>query len=243
MILCLDAGNTRLKWGIRAASGWCAQGACAYDDWEGMAAQLPGGCRRLLACNVAGDAVAARIETLASRLGLPCERFRSRAAGGGVTNGYDRPEQLGADRWAALIGAHALHAGPALVVMAGTATTVDVLTADGHFAGGLILPGLDLMRQALARNTAGLPVAQGSFSALPTNTDDAIVSGILHATLGAIERLARRAAEAPQHANFLCVLSGGAAERLQPHLGLPLRRVDNLVLEGLAQAAGQPDGD
>lgn len=232
MILCLDAGNTRLKYGLFDGSGWRGQGALAHDAFDNLRAQLPARPTRIVACNVAGDAVRRRIEALSARLGLPLDWLTSSAAACGVRNGYDRPQQLGADRWAALIGARALHAGACVVVMAGTATTIDVLDDTGQFRGGLILPGLALMRTALARNTADLPHAAGHYRAQPTNTDDAIVSGALHATLGAIARMRADAA--------LCLLSGGAAGELAPHLGLPCRLVDNLVLEGLARysAAG-----
>jgi len=229
-LLCIDAGNTRLKWGLRTQDGWLAQGALTHDAIASLGAALPAAPTRILACNVAGPAVAAHIETLAAALAVPLDWFRSSPAAAGVTNGYATPAQLGADRWAALIGARALHAGPALVVMAGTATTIDVLSAEGRFCGGLILPGLDLMRTVLARNTAGLPEATGHFAPLPTNTDDAIVSGALQATLGAIERMACR----PASADFSVILSGGAADALAPHLSLPIRRVEHLVLEGLA---------
>jgi type III pantothenate kinase len=234
MILCLDAGNTRLKWGVWDGATWRAVGACVHADCVGLVTALPTGIERIFACNVAGTAVAERIEALAATLGVPLEWFRSSAACCGVTNGYDSPTQLGADRWAALVGARGLHAGNALVVMAGTATTIDVLDATGRFHGGLILPGFDLMRQALARNTAGLPEASGSYREIPTTTDDAIVSGALHATLGAIERMRCRVAKT----DFRVLLSGGAADLLAPYLDQPVRRVDNLVLEGLARAAG-----
>ena len=117
-----------------------------------------------------------------------------------------------------------------VVVMAGTATTVDALDGEGRFRGGLLLPGLALMRAALARNTAGLPHAAGHYQSIPTNTDDAIVSGAIHATLGAIERMRATLGE-----DALCLLSGGAAGELVPHLELPQRQIDNLVLEGLAR--------
>ena len=237
MILCLDAGNTRLKWGLREGRAWRRQGVLALDDRDGIAALLPAVSQQILACNVAGAAVTQRIEDIAAAYGVPLEWFRSTAACRGVTNGYDNPAQLGADRWAALVGARGLHAGSALVVMAGTATTIDVLAADGTFRGGLILPGLELMQKALARNTAGLPEAQGTYRELPTNTDDAIVGGALHATLGAIERMGRMGCRL-EDADFCVLLSGGAAGLLAPHLDLPLRRVDQLVLEGLARAAG-----
>jgi type III pantothenate kinase len=118
--------------------------------------------------------------------------------------------------------------------MSGTATTVDVLDREGRFHGGLILPGLALMREALATRTADLPAMSGEYRELPRNTFDAIASGCLQATAGAIERLFRPFAGEP---DALCLLSGGAAPTLVPHLALPLRTVDNLVLEGLARIA------
>ena len=239
MILCLDAGNTRLKWGVRDRQEWYGKGACAHEECGELAETLPPNIGRIFACNVAGGEVAQHIEALAARLGVRLDWFRSEVACCGVTNGYDNPAQLGPDRWAALVGARALHAGPALVVTAGTATTIDVLTAAGRFPGGLILPGLELMRQSLARSTAILPEARGRYRDIPTNTDDAITSGILHATLGALERMACRLASA----DFLCLLSGGGADLLQPHLDLPHVRVEHLVLEGLARAAGRADCD
>lgn len=261
MILCLDAGNTRLKWGLYSGgphegNRWLAQGACEHTAIDRLATALPMRPARVIACNVAGETVAAGIARLAHALAVPLDWFKSSASAGGVSNGYDNPAQLGADRWAALIGARALHTGSALVVMAGTATTIDTLDAAGVFRGGLILPGLDLMRRSLARNTADLPEARGSYRDIPANTDDAIVSGALHATLGAIERMAARIcrpasadfcarrpasinslSRRPASTDFICLLSGGAADALAPHLGLPTLRVDNLVLEGLARAA------
>jgi len=235
-LLCLDAGNTRLKWGLRTPDAWVAQGALAHDAIASLGAALPASPARILACNVAGPAVATHIEALAAALSVPLDWFHSSPADAGVTSGYAIPAQLGADRWAALIGARQHHSGPALVVMAGTATTIDVLSAEGRFCGGLILPGLDLMRAALARNTAGLPEAIGQFAPLPTNTDDAIISGALQATLGAIERMAAHLCR-PATADFSIVLSGGAADALAAHLALPVRRVEHLVLEGLAASA------
>ena len=150
----------------------------------------------------------------------------------GVTNGYGRPDRLGADRWAALIGAWSILRGPCLVVTAGTATTVDILRGDGRFVGGAIIPGLELMKRSLARNTAGLPLARGRFSAEPRNTADAIETGCLLAQAGAIER-----AFATVEQGAACVLAGGAARRIVVHLGIPVRLVDNLVLEGLVRIA------
>lgn len=230
MFLCLDAGNTRLKCGLFDGRGWRMQGALNYQAFDDLITELPEKPSRIVACNVAGDTIRQRIEALATRLDLRLDWLVSSAAACGVTNGYDKPGQLGADRWAALIGARALHAGPCVVVMAGTATTIDVLDGNGMFRGGLILPGLTLMRAALARNTADLPAAAGHYRRQPTNTDDAIVSGAIEATLGAIERM-----HSTLNTDAPCLISGGAAAELAPHLKLTYRLIDNLVLEGLAR--------
>jgi type III pantothenate kinase len=154
----------------------------------------------------------------------------------GVRSSYAAPAQLGCDRWAALIGVRHLYGCAALVVNAGTALTVDALTADGVFAGGVIAPGVELMRKALAGNTAGLKMRPGEFSYFPDATGDAIMSGAINACCGAIERMARFLEDAGETAP-LCVLSGGGAATLAPYLNLEVKLVDNLVLEGLLAIA------
>lgn len=235
-LLCLDCGNTRLKWGLRRAGAWLAQGALPLAEAESVDEVLPERPEQAIACNVAGPAAAQALVLAADRLHAPLAWVHAHARQCGVSNGYEQPSQLGADRWAALIGARALHQGPCLVVGAGTATTVDLLDRDGVFRGGLILPGLALMRSALAGNTAGLPDAAGVLRDLPRNTADAIASGCLNATLGAIERFFRQLPDS----DALCLLTGGAAAELAPHLALPHRLVDGLVLEGLARIAAEP---
>ncbi|HMV52372.1 MAG TPA: type III pantothenate kinase [Rhodocyclaceae bacterium] len=238
MILCIDAGNTRIKWGVAtsATGPWLAQGAVLTAAPQDLPNQLPGcaAAGSALVCSVAGDQIDHALAKLLESRGIAISWLRAGSAAFGVRNDYRNPAQLGADRWAALIGARGLHRGPVLVVMAGTATTIDVLDASGCFRGGFILPGFDLMRSALARNTAQLPLAEAEPSEFPRSTDEAIVSGCLAAQAGAVDRMFRRIAAEP-HA--CCLLSGGGAQRLASVLDLPLKRVDNLTLEGLRRAA------
>ncbi len=188
---------------------------------------------RILMANVAGVAGEARLQQALPELDWSrLERIRSLPGAAGVSNGYRVPEQLGVDRWCALIGAWALEQRACLVVTAGTATTVDSLDASGRFLGGLILPGVDLMKGALAKGTAGLPWAQGQHVPFPNATDDAITTGCLEAQAGAIERAFARLPGAE-----CCLLSGGAAPLLEPLLRLPVRPVHDLVLEGLRRLA------
>lgn len=238
MILLIDAGNTRVKWRIIDAAGAAstvAEGALGHDALAELAAiraRHPG-LRQLFGSNVAGPQVAAQIA--AATAGLACHWLEPGPARCGVRNLY-APGQLGADRWAALIGARRLHPQACVVVSAGTATTVDLLDETGDFLGGLILPGVELMQQALARGTAQLPLAAGRFALTPRSTADAIRSGCLQAQAGAIERMFRQLAARPQAS---CLLGGGAADSFAGLLEIPLRRVDNLVLEGLAAVAAE----
>lgn len=236
MILLIDAGNTRIKWRLQVAARGdvVAEGALTHDDIDtiGHLHRDGGNPFRVVGSNVAGVAVAQRIA--AALNGISIEWLRPSPESCGVRNLYDRPAQLGADRWAALIGAHNLHSGASLVVMAGTATTVDLLSADGAFLGGLILPGVELMQQSLASGTAQLPLADGRFRLQPRCTVDAIRSGCLQAQAGAIERMFRQLED---ESDAHCLLGGGAAEAFSDLLDIPLKRIDNLVLHGLDTVA------
>lgn len=233
MILAVDCGNSRLKWGLHDGEGWARTGTTPLAEVAGLksAWKKAPPPDRVVVANVAGAVARNRLERVLPRAAT-VTWVKARRAGCGVTNGYARPAQLGADRWAALVAARSMFPGACLVVMAGTATTIDPLSGDGKFAGGMILPGLDLMKRSLAQSTAGLPLAKGRFSRAPRNTADAIESGCLLAQAGAIER-----AFAAMEPGASCVLAGGAAERIATGLCIPARVVDNLVLEGLVRIA------
>lgn len=236
MIVAIDAGNSRIKWGIYDGASWLAQGNLPTEEADRLAeaaAGWPSGAT-VVACSVAGEVVEEVIEAAVVAAGFRLRWVRSEGAAHGVRNSYDQPGRLGADRWTAMIAARAKVEGACVVVCAGTATTVDWLDAAGTFRGGLILPGTRLMLAALAGNTAQLPLAEGEYRDEPRNTMDAIVSGCLHAQAGAIERMyAKVAAEG----EAICLLTGGAAYRIAPCLSIPCRMEQKLVLEGLLRFA------
>lgn len=235
MIVCLDSGNTRIKWGVHDGSQWLAQGAVAHADVEQLRQLLvdwPQPAQVVLA-NVAGPAAGARIRERLAAWAPVFYEVHSQDRCCGVTNLYKFPERLGVDRWCALIGARGRVSGAAVVVMAGTATTIDTLDAAGHFLGGVILPGCSLMTRSLAGGTAALPFADGEYAAYPRCTDDAIVSGVIEAQAGAIERIFARLAD-PE---ACCLLSGGHAEQLAYGLVIPHQVTHNLPLEGLRRIA------
>jgi len=234
MMLLIDAGNSRVKWRL-VGENVHTSGACTHDAPNDLAVciETPG-ITRVLGCNVAGSAKGEALAAVVARRGLTLEWITSSAQRCDVLNMYTHPARLGADRWAALIGARGYHRSRGvLVVMAGTATTLDILNADGRFIGGHILPGVELMRQALSHSTAQLSPTGGRYRNHPRDTADAIVSGCLNAQAGAIERVFRHM-DAP---GSVCLLSGGAADELEPLLDIPFQRIDNLVLDGLHRIA------
>ena len=242
--LAIDIGNTRLKWAQYAAprpgARLLAHGAVfleaidnlADSEWTGLAEPS-----NMLGCVVAGEGIKRRVEEQLELWDLEPHWVVAGPKACGVTNGYDHPNRLGADRWVALVGArHRVEAlgrpRPALVVMVGTAVTVDALDAGGRFIGGLILPGFGLMLRALEMGTAGLKAPTGEAVDFPTNTSDALMSGGSDAIAGAVERmhhkLVERCGEEP-----LLLMTGGAAVKLAPLTVLGFETVETLIFEGL----------
>ena len=244
--LAIDIGNTRLKWAQYASpqpgAALLRHGAVFLEtidsladaEWQGLGA--PGS---MLGCVVAGEGVKRRVEEQLEIWDVEPRWVVSAPRACGVTNSYDHPSRLGVDRWVALIGAyHRMRAqGPArpvLVVMVGTAVTVDALDASGRFLGGLILPGFGLMLRALEMGTAGLKAPTGEAVDFPTNTSDALMSGGSDAIAGAVERMHRKLLARTGQPPML-VMTGGAAVKLAPITDLPFETIDTLIFEGLLQ--------
>ena len=193
----------------------------------------------VLGCVVAGDGVKRRVEEQLELWDVEPRWVVSTAAACGVINGYEHPNRLGVDRWVALIGARHRMLGqgaarPVLVVMVGTAVTVDALDASGRFLGGLILPGFGLMLRALEMGTAGLKAPTGEAVDFPTNTSDALMSGGADAIAGAVDRMHRKLQARTGVAPAL-IMTGGAAVKLAPITEQKFETVDTLIFEGLLQ--------
>lgn len=241
--LLIDVGNTFIKWGRYRSGGGATSEPAALDQErrliDEIATLVPAFAaysapRHVVISNVAGTRVRNPLLRAMEGWSTTPTWLVSAPQQCGVTNGYRDPLQLGTDRWAALIGARALlPEQPVLVVVCGTATTIDLLTPEGHFAGGNILPGMGLMLRSLHLSTAALPDADGDYVNHPIHTVDAITSGCQHAQAGAIERLFRR--HRAEYGDLQCLISGGAGKTVAPRLSIPYRFHDNLVLEGLFQ--------
>lgn len=267
MVLIIDVGNTRLKWALLDASAlaawefaqtptapWLRSGSLAHHELATLSDALSDvELTDCLISNVAAQQVQVELEIILRALApeLPIKKFISSASCAGLTNSYLEPHKLGSDRFASAIAAHALFPECALVVATcGTATTIDAVTPNGEFVGGMIAPGLQVMAASLAKNTAQLPdIAdliknEGVHEVFARRTEMAIASGCLHAQVGAIlsALLTLHASEAKLPVQL--VISGGAAPYILPLLAPHLQRlhfqwqhIENLVLTGLAFVA------
>ena len=194
---------------------------------------------RVVVSNVAGPLIADQVSAWTRKQWAVAPEFVSvEARAFGVQLGYEDPRQLGADRWLALIAVWNRYQAPACIADCGTAVTIDALASQGEHLGGLIVPGLTLMRQMLVRHTHGIRVnAAGQPGMLGRTTQDGITAGSLYAVAACIDRVAfdlrQRLGD-----DLMAVITGGDAENIFPLLTHPFEQVPDLVLRGLAVVAG-----
>lgn len=248
MLLLIDAGNTQIKWTVpnpaqSKLGDWTHIGSLSHQElidsdkntlpWS----QLP--IQRVIVSNVAGHEVRDLLTDAFQKKNYIVEWLVPAVEKAGIRNQYRNPTQLGSDRFAAAIAAHALFPGQALIIATcGTALTIDAITADGDFIGGLIAPGLRVMAQSLSKHTAQLPsiiTPKGAKAAhFASDTEAAIASGCLAAQAGAIEYAVREFITNKHLVpDPICIVSGGAAPYIIPSLTISYKLVDNLVLIGL----------
>ena len=247
-ILAIDAGNTRVKWGLFDEAGRLARhGACLNTELADL--RLPV-AEKVVISNVAGNTIETQLKLLLANHADVCW-ITSQTEACGVRNSYLQTEKLGTDRWAALIAAWHIKQAPCVVVNAGTAVTIDALD-NATFTGGLILPGMDLMQQSLYLGTAQLPIQNArrdtAVDIFATSTNDAIYAGTLFAIVGAItlmtQELQKKTGQLSNQAPWVLMSGGNAAvihrQLMQHDFGHDTGRVtkqaiivDNLVLQGL----------
>lgn len=252
MELLVDIGNSALKY-LGAAQLWAGEAPRHHPYRDGGLdavldahwASLPAPARVHVAC-VASEAGEELAQWCRRHWDLQPHFLATGVREAGVENGYTEPVQLGVDRWAALVGAHALGPDDYCLVDAGTAVTVDYLDGRGRHRGGLILPGFHLMQAAVAQGT-DLPriAASDALPAFPgRDTAGCIAAGSQAAVVGAVREALARAPAVLGMAGGTprCLLCGGDARRLLPQLaeapGVAVEYHPELVLRGVARLAG-----
>ena len=237
MKLFIDSGNSRLKWALSDKQNDLRTFSIANEDvteeklleaWSTY--NQP---EQILIASVATNILVLLITNIVSEL-WPCLKIKlvkSQEESYGVTNAYLQADKLGVDRWLALIAAHHYYPGLTCIVDCGTAITVDVIDAEGRHQGGLISPGLVLMKMVLANETARLSYESSvQLEGLANTTEAGIYNGTLYAAVGLIERVIKQ-----QDSGIQLILTGGDAALIAEHLDAASAIIDlDLVFKGLA---------
>ena len=241
--LVVDIGNTRVKWARFANGRLQRQHAAAHATWRAkdFEKHLLGHAQdieRIVVASVAGAQLNRHLTAAARRVSGVTPKFvATRRHLAGVTTTYVRPWRLGVDRFVAVIAAHKRAPHRAVCVIdIGTAMTIDLVDSAGEHLGGSIIPGPQLMVESLLKSTSGIRRrSRGkirSHSLFVRDTRAAIERGAHHAVAAAVDYAVAEARHAFGTAP-LVLLTGGAAESVQPLIQSAHTLVPDLVLRGL----------
>lgn len=239
MTLLLDCGNTRCKITRLLEDGSLAPVWAIAIDTEDFLSQLQNrlagdtGIRRAYVASVVSEAITSRIESTLQAAGFSVTRVKTQAEALGVRISYPIPQQLGVDRFLALLAAHQRQES-VLVVSVGSALTVDVLQANGQHHGGMITATETIIKAAMETRFVNFRNLSGHAVGFSSNTSDALASGARYMVLGIIEKSWREAGVLLNEPALPIIITGGDAEALLPHLPDNVVHQPALVLEGLA---------
>ncbi len=237
--LLLDAGNSQLKWALIQDGCIVETGKAPYvrlsplyDFFEAHPE-----IQQIVGCAVCG---AEKVSLVQEHLPMTIRWLNSMQRGLGIVNHYLKPSEHGSDRWFNILGSRRFTSEACVVVSCGTAITIDALTADNHYLGGSIMPGFNLMKEAMAMKTANLNQPVGRAYPFATSTANAIASGMLDAACGALLLMHQRLSEkmGAEH-TVKILLTGGGAKKIEQHLpaafvdSAKVEIIDNLVIYGL----------
>lgn len=234
----LDIGNSSAKW--RLMKGDAIVGRGTYLHGEASSRKLLLSCTETLdhiwVSSVAAPATEVELGTLLeAQWGVKPWFARTQARTGGIGNSYEDPARMGVDRWLAMLGAREREPGRVCVIDAGSALTIDIVSAAGQHEGGYIIPGPTLMERALLLDTDRVRFRENVGYALSpgTSTAEAVRHGIALAQAGAVLLALDQAGSEP----MALVYCGGAGEALMQLVKRPGQWAPDLVFEGLAAMA------
>jgi type III pantothenate kinase len=234
----LDIGNSSAKWRLMTGDAIVARGTYLHGEEASQKLLLSctGTLDHIWISSVAASATEVELAALMeAQWGVKPWFARTQARTAGLGNSYEDPGRMGVDRWLVMLGAREREQGRVCVIDAGSALTIDIVSATGQHEGGYIIPGPSLMERALLADTDRVRFHETVDYALSpgTSTAQAVRHGVALAQAGAVLLALDRAGSEP----LALVFSGGAGEELMQLLGRPGQWAPDLVFEGLAVMA------
>jgi len=251
MLLCIDIGNTSTHYGVTSSDGALSMRHLSTKTIDDPIIGMGPECKKILAeypaikgvafCSVVPEASQRLLGVFSRGLRIPLFQLTHEMKLG-VPISYPRPSEIGQDRLANAAGAQALVGMPAIVIDMGTAVTFDIVTQTLGYEGGIIAPGVEVMRHYLHEQTALLPELDESIDVPRTigkSTVEAMrigtvigFGGMIQALLDAVQSELAARGEKPAH----ILTTGGSAALLEKILRTPHRVVPDITLRGLAAA-------
>lgn len=239
-ILAVDVGNSFIKWGVNKDCLWLVKKQLAHREIETLTDQWKklSNINYVVASTVSNRLITKKLNTIFASFDYEAHWITPRSYQCGITNNYKYQQQLGADRWAAMIAAWNMYHNSCVVVNVGTAMTVDAISRDGLFLGGYIVPGPFLQLKSLATNTQiSYDATLSNPELFPTTTSSAMHNGIFVALSAMVEKALQLFYKYQGYHPQNCILSGGGVGFIRRHIHFPVVEIDNLVLEGLVMIA------
>ncbi|MEA2076745.1 MAG: type III pantothenate kinase [Candidatus Marinimicrobia bacterium] len=158
---------------------------------------------------------------------------------------YDDPAEVGADRICNAVGALKKYAAPLIVVDMGTATTFDVVSGNGEYLGGVIMPGLETAGRDLFQRAAKLPKVSFDFpkKVIGTKTRESLQSGLMWGTIDQIDGLIKRICDEWGENDVSVIATGGLSEVIAPHSKYIQKVDEELTLTGMIHIYEKVRGD
>lgn len=166
---------------------------------------------------------------------LPCQVAASQSKKHGLVNGYTDFEQLGVDRWLAMLSIWSETRSAFFLISSGTAMTFDMVDDQGAHQGGIIIPGYEMMQSCLKKGTVGIDNTDQNnrvFWGLAKNTGNALANGSLMAISSVIDNLIVESGLETRQG----FITGGDAKLINSYRQKPLQIIENTVLKGLVRA-------
>jgi len=237
----LDLGNTRYKWLLRSRLDFAEPVKSPYasdEPAESLCRDVleRGDCRNWLVASVRDARFNASLETCFHALGGESLRFVAIPEQPPLALAYADRSSFGIDRYLNLLAAREIWPLPLVVIDAGTAVTVDALDRRGDHLGGLIFPGIELLRRSLGRGTDLIGAAGRPRPATPGDSTEACVSGgVWHGFKGAVREMAA-AIQQPLGGRAKMIVTGGDAELVAAALAAQAPIIaPRLLFEGMTR--------
>ena len=253
-MLAIDIGNSRIKWAVFADDEIQRSGVFDYDvvhlesaiNNASLPVEAQTETQTIAVSCVANADIENRVkQCLREKTNTPLQFAKTQSTQCGVSNSYAAPDNMGVDRWLAMIAAFNLYKikkdEMLCVIDCGTAITFDVLNAQGVHAGGLIMPGYQTMVQSLLKETGNIQQAAGAGvaelyaamqSGLASSTKQAVSKGCAQLVAGGLSSLLNQQQKASA-LKLRCIITGGDGQWLSDALNYENTYHSFLVLQGL----------